>query len=188
MRVQETWNGIEDTFRHVCVLRSDRPKLFRISRLRCVDTESKTVPYVSARDATTHGRMAGKTGITTRWQGSHFLRRVVKNRNCSREATLPPRRASWDGCDYSSLTGSNSLMRIAALSLLALATCSSPVCAAAAKPNIVFILADDLGYGDLGCYGQTKIRTPNLDRMAAEGIRFTNFYAGCTVCQPAAVH
>ena len=75
-------------------------------------------------------------------------------------------------------------MRIAALSLLALATCSSPVCAAEAKPNIVFILADDLGYGDLGCYGQTKIRTPNLDRMAAEGMRFTNFYAGCTVCAP----
>jgi hypothetical protein len=47
-------------------LRSDRPKLFRISRLRCVDTESKTVAYVSARDATTHGRMVGKTGITTR--------------------------------------------------------------------------------------------------------------------------
>lgn len=75
-------------------------------------------------------------------------------------------------------------MRIAALSLLALATCSSPVCAAAAKPNIVFILADDLGYGDLGCYGQTKIRTPILDRMAAEGMRFTNFYAGCTACGP----
>ena len=50
------------------------------------------------------------------------------------------------------------------------------------KPNIVFILADDLGYGDLGCYGQTVIKTPNLDRMAAEGMRFRNFYAGCTVC------
>lgn len=56
--------------------------------------------------------------------------------------------------------------------------------AAPAKPNIIFILADDLGYGDLGCYGQTKIKTPNLDRMAAEGMRFTQFYAGCTVCAP----
>src|SRR5690554_1355912 len=53
-----------------------------------------------------------------------------------------------------------------------------------AKPNIVFILADDLGYGDLGCYGQKQIQTPNLDRMAAEGIRFTQAYAGSTVCAP----
>ncbi|HJT79008.1 MAG TPA: arylsulfatase, partial [Gemmataceae bacterium] len=51
-------------------------------------------------------------------------------------------------------------------------------------PNIVFILADDLGYGDLGCYGQKKIRTPNIDRLAAEGMRFTAHYAGCNVCAP----
>jgi arylsulfatase A-like enzyme len=52
------------------------------------------------------------------------------------------------------------------------------------RPNIIFILADDLGYGELGSYGQTKIRTPHLDRMAAEGTRFTQFYAGSTVCAP----
>lgn len=52
------------------------------------------------------------------------------------------------------------------------------------QPNIVFILADDLGWGDLGCYGQRWIRTPNLDRMAREGTRFTDAYAGCTVCAP----
>ncbi len=52
------------------------------------------------------------------------------------------------------------------------------------KPNIIFILADDLGYGDLGCYGQKKIKTPNLDRMAAQGLRFRQFYAGSTVCAP----
>lgn len=52
------------------------------------------------------------------------------------------------------------------------------------KPNIIFILADDLGYGDLGCYGQQTIRTPNIDRMAAEGVIFTNHYAGSTVCAP----
>jgi arylsulfatase A-like enzyme len=56
--------------------------------------------------------------------------------------------------------------------------------ARAAKPNVVFILADDLGYGDLGCYGQKRIQTPNLDRMAREGLRFTDFYAGSTVCAP----
>ena len=52
------------------------------------------------------------------------------------------------------------------------------------RPNFVFILADDLGYGDLGCYGQTRIRTPNLDRLAAEGMRFTQHYAGSAVCAP----
>jgi arylsulfatase A-like enzyme len=51
-------------------------------------------------------------------------------------------------------------------------------------PNIIYILADDLGYGDLGCYGQKIIETPNLDRMAGEGIRFTQHYAGSTVCAP----
>jgi arylsulfatase A-like enzyme len=52
------------------------------------------------------------------------------------------------------------------------------------RPNIVFIMADDLGYGDLGCYGQRVIQTPRLDRMAQEGLRFTQFYAGNTVCAP----
>lgn len=55
---------------------------------------------------------------------------------------------------------------------------------AADKPNIVLILADDLGYGDLSCYGQKIIQTPNLDRMAAEGMRFNRHYAGLTVCAP----
>ena len=52
------------------------------------------------------------------------------------------------------------------------------------RPNILFILADDLGYGDLGCYGQERIKTPNIDRLAAEGVRFTQAYAGSTVCAP----
>jgi arylsulfatase A-like enzyme len=54
-----------------------------------------------------------------------------------------------------------------------------------ALPNIVFILADDLGYGELGCYGQRKIRTPNLDRLAAQGTRFLHHYSGAPVCAPA---
>ena len=61
---------------------------------------------------------------------------------------------------------------------------ATTIASAADRPNVVFILADDLGYGDLGCYGQKKILTPNLDRMAAEGVRFTQFYAGSTVCAP----
>ena len=56
--------------------------------------------------------------------------------------------------------------------------------AAEPKPNIILILADDLGYGELGSYGQKLIQTPSLDRMAAEGMRFTQFYAGSTVCAP----
>ena len=52
------------------------------------------------------------------------------------------------------------------------------------KPNVIFILADDLGYGELGCYGQEKIRTPNIDRIAAEGMKFTQHYSGSPVCAP----
>ena len=52
------------------------------------------------------------------------------------------------------------------------------------RPNIIYIMTDDLGYGDLGCYGQQQIKTPNIDRMAREGLRFTDHYAGHTVCRP----
>ena len=53
-----------------------------------------------------------------------------------------------------------------------------------AKPNLIFIMADDLGYGDLGCFGQKLIKTPRLDQMAKEGMKFTRFYSGSTVCAP----
>jgi len=52
------------------------------------------------------------------------------------------------------------------------------------KPNIIYILADDLGYGDLSCYGQTNFSTPNIDKLAASGMKFTQHYSGCTVCAP----
>ncbi len=54
-----------------------------------------------------------------------------------------------------------------------------------AQPNIIFIFADDLGYGDLGCYGQQKIETPNIDSLAKHGLKFTQFYSGSPVCAPA---
>jgi arylsulfatase A-like enzyme len=63
--------------------------------------------------------------------------------------------------------------------------CAQPRAAdSQARPNIVLIIADDLGYGDLGCYGSTKIKTPNLDRLAAEGVRFTQGYAPSATCTP----
>jgi len=82
----------------------------------------------------------------------------------------------------------NRIIRIVfSLFLTAISTFAAETNAPATKslrPNIILILADDLGYGDLGCYGQTKIKTPNLDRFAQEGIRFTDAYAGSTVCAP----
>ena len=56
--------------------------------------------------------------------------------------------------------------------------------AALARPHILFVLADDIGYGDLGCYGATKVKTPHLDRLAREGCRFTDVHATASVCTP----
>ncbi len=81
-------------------------------------------------------------------------------------------------------TASHFLVAFSAIVLLAPPAASHGADGRPARPNIVFILADDLGYGDLGCYGQAKIRTPNIDRMAAEGLRFTQHYAGNAVCAP----
>jgi len=72
-------------------------------------------------------------------------------------------------------------LAFAFFAVLALSLSAAP----ARPPNIVFILADDLGIGHLGCYGQDKIKTPNIDQLAREGMRFTQFYAGANVCAPA---
>ena len=73
---------------------------------------------------------------------------------------------------------------VALLAVALLSFVLFPILAAAKPPNIIIIMADDLGYGDLGCYGHPSIRTPNLDRMAAEGLRFTDFYSGANLCTP----
>ena len=73
------------------------------------------------------------------------------------------------------------LMRVL---LLVLLTATSGVCLGADRPNIVFIFVDDLGWGDVGCYGNDFIDTPHIDRLAGEGIRFTDFYAAGAVCSP----
>jgi len=67
---------------------------------------------------------------------------------------------------------------------LAVAPASARIAEPRAKPNIVFVLADDLGWRDLGCFGSTFYETPNLDRLAARGMRFTDAYAACPVCSP----
>jgi arylsulfatase A-like enzyme len=75
----------------------------------------------------------------------------------------------------------------AAIAAMPLAGCESQLAGhgkSAKRPNIIFIMADDLGYGDLGCYGQRHIKTPNIDALAVEGTRFTQCYAGYTVCAP----
>ncbi|GAA4429642.1 arylsulfatase [Bremerella cremea] len=76
--------------------------------------------------------------------------------------------------------------RVLSFTLLAILGCCfvSTSQAETKKPNIIYILADDLGIGDLGCYGQEKFETPNLDRLAAEGMKFTQHYSGSTVCAP----
>ena len=69
-------------------------------------------------------------------------------------------------------------------SLLLLTSCTSKIQEQPAKPNIIYILADDLGYAELGCYGQEKIETPNIDALAKGGMRFTQHYSGAPVCAP----
>jgi arylsulfatase A-like enzyme len=58
------------------------------------------------------------------------------------------------------------------------------VAGAADRPNVLVIMVDDLGYGDLGCYGSKDIKSPNIDRLFSEGMRLDNFYANCPVCSP----
>src|SRR4029079_10228117 len=77
------------------------------------------------------------------------------------------------------------LMRRFVLSAIAVAlACVSPQAQTPPKPNILLIQADDLGYGDLSAYGQAMFQTPNVDRLARNGLRFIRYYAGSTVCAP----
>ena len=75
------------------------------------------------------------------------------------------------------------IMGVLSLLLTAAASAVSPQ-PVKTKPNFIVILADDLGYGDLACYGSERIKTPNIDRMATEGIKFTDFYASAPICTP----
>ncbi|XP_016383011.1 arylsulfatase A [Sinocyclocheilus rhinocerous] len=74
------------------------------------------------------------------------------------------------------------------LSVIALFALITAQCARATPPNFVLLFADDLGYGDLGCFGHPSSLTPNLDRLAARGLRFTDFYVTSSVCSPSSSH
>ena len=78
-------------------------------------------------------------------------------------------------------------MRVCVLGVLFAATLSTSLTSAAEKPNVIFILTDDLGWGDLGCYGHPHIKTPNLDKLAKRGTLFTQFYVNGSVCSPSRV-
>jgi arylsulfatase A-like enzyme len=82
------------------------------------------------------------------------------------------------------ITTTSASRLLAVLLLGGFAWSESAFASAANRPNLIWIMADDLGYGELGSYGQKIIQTPHLDRMAKEGLRFTRFYAGATVCAP----
>ena len=76
------------------------------------------------------------------------------------------------------------LATVVSLTLFVLAAITAARTTLADTPNVIFIMADDLGYGDLGCYGQKTLKTPNIDRLASEGMQFSQMYAGSTVCAP----
>ena len=76
------------------------------------------------------------------------------------------------------------MMRFLTLLLSVLCLGATPVQAEAEKPNVVIIFIDDQGYYDLGCYGATEIKTPRIDQLATEGIRFTDYYAAAPICSP----
>ena len=82
------------------------------------------------------------------------------------------------------MSSSSSLRILGSLLALGFLSAAQIVFATDLKPNIIFIMVDDLGYGDPGCYGQKEIKTPHIDRMATQGMRFTQCYAGSTVCAP----
>src|SRR5687768_3884603 len=118
------------------------------------------------------------------------MRDLLRTRGRANGTSDSPARARLICHVWSRATGAYpTRMRTILLALLILTPPLAPAFAGAAEPvrrqpNIIFILADDLGWADLACYGNRSIRTPHLDAMAEQGVRFTNYYAGSTVCTP----
>lgn len=77
-----------------------------------------------------------------------------------------------------------SYVRLVLLGLISAFSFQLSSFATSSRPNVIFILMDDMGYSDVSCFGATKVKTPNIDRMAAEGLRFTDFHTGASICSP----
>src|SRR5690606_27317167 len=90
--------------------------------------------------------------------------------------------STMERLSFSNLLSPARILLIAVV--LGLVTCPQSPAAAAERLNVLVILVDDLGYGDLSCYGATDLQSPHIDRLASEGMTFTNFYANCPVCSP----
>ena len=101
---------------------------------------------------------------------------ILKNRNIRNFGLRP--------CSLKNMTYKLSKIEWISINLLLMIMFSSLIFAQE-KPNIIFIMADDLGYGDLGVYGQQLIKTPNIDKLSDDGIKFTDYYSGASVCAPA---
>ncbi len=123
---------------------------------------------------------------------SHAFQRQVENlphgralgdKSKNRMNKSSRKRPATPSSDQPTLSPGQMMMKyLSQFALLSLALFAAPLLAADRKPNIVLIMVDDLGYGDLACYGAKDIRTPNLDRLAKEGTRFTNFCVAQPVC------
>ncbi|MDA7882309.1 sulfatase-like hydrolase/transferase, partial [Akkermansiaceae bacterium] len=103
---------------------------------------------------------------------------ILVSEEYSKPGRLPPPHQD------SAITITNPMTKLRLTSLLCLVSLSASLARAETPPNVVLIFADDLGYGDLGCYGATKLKTPNIDRLAAEGRRFTDAHSSSAVCTP----
>ena len=114
----------------------------------------------------------GSTGVF----GSHYFchQLVERDSECPRES---------GGFSPGVFVRVRLILIVVGLEVLALCNTARPQ-DGDSRPNLIYIMPDDLGYGDLGCFGQQTIKTPNLDRLASEGMKLTSYYAGCTVCRP----
>ena len=115
---------------------------------------------MGSRDSCSHFELRGRASVELRWSGTVGILLVVRHR-----VVIP---------------------FVVALALVSVWGCGPKVAplSRGVAPNLLLIVADDLGWGDVGCYGSTFHETPNIDRLAKEGMRFNNAYATCHVCSP----